>query len=60
MLVQIFTRVDMTPIEEILQKLEDKRLILNWLIDGHGVHGIPISSLKYIERAWLVKHYNVE
>lgn len=47
-------------IDKILQKLEDKRLILNWLINGYGRHGLEISDLKYIDRAWLIKHYNVE
>lgn len=47
-------------IDEILQKLEDKRRILNWLIDGQGRHGIPIGCICWMDRHWLVKHYNVE
>ena len=47
-------------INEILTKLEDKRLILYWLIDGYGRHGLKISDLRNIDRAWLIKHYNVE
>ena len=47
-------------IDEILIKLEDKRLILHWLIDGYGIHGLEISHLKHIDKAWLIKHYNVE
>jgi hypothetical protein len=47
-------------IAEILQKLEDKKRILHWLIDGQGRTGIPIGCLCWIDRHWLVKHYNVE
>ena len=30
------------------------------IIDGQGRTGIPIGCLCWIDRHWLVKHYNVE
>jgi len=45
---------------DILSELDDKILILKWLINGQGRLGIPISYFPLITKEWIIKNYNVE
>jgi len=44
------------------QDIKDKIKIMHWLIDGYGRTGWPLSVINcdWLDRHWLVKHYNVE
>jgi hypothetical protein len=46
--------------QQILQKLEEKRKILRWLINGYGKIGLPLSAVSVLTKEWVVKNYNVE
>ena len=40
--------------------LDQKLVILKWLIDGRNIHCIPMNLGKSITKEWLIKHYNVD
>lgn len=41
-------------------KLLFERLkVLEWLIDGYGVHGIPILSSSNITKEFIIENFNV-
>lgn len=47
-------------IDELLEDLRIRMKVLEWLINGQGRLGIPISCCKNITPEWIVQHYNVE
>lgn len=47
-------------IKPFLQQLEEKRKILKWLIEGSGIHGIPISAVSYLTKEKIISLYNTE
>lgn len=46
--------------EEFIEQLRIRLKVLEWLINGQGRLGIPISSCHHITPEWIVQHYNVE
>ena len=50
----------MKTVDECIAQLEEKKLILYWLIDGRNIHCLPISFLSSIDKEWIVENYNVE
>ena len=47
-------------IDPFIQKLNEKTLIINWLIDGKGIHNVPIRLASVITKEWLIENYNIE
>ena len=47
---------DLTKIEE---QLEERMKVLNWVINGMGIHGFKISDTKILHWGWITKNYNV-
>ncbi len=47
-------------LEDLLDQLEEKRLILHWLINGYGRIGLPIGAVSVLTKEWIVQRYHVE
>lgn len=47
-------------LKPFINELNEKNLILRWLIKGHNRIGLPIKAVKVLTKEWVVKHYNVE
>jgi len=41
------------------QLLYEKQKIIEWLIDGYGIHNIPISSVNTLTKEFIIENYNV-
>ena len=50
----------MFDVSKYINELEEKRKILNWLIDGRGIHGLPTSAVGYLTKEIISDLYNVE
>lgn len=42
------------------QLLHEKGRILDWLIDGMFIHGLPIQAASYLTKEKICRLYNVE
>ena len=50
----------MFDVSKYINELEEKKQILKWLIDGSGIHGLPISAVGYLTKEKICELYNVE
>ena len=50
----------MFDVSKYINELEEKKQILKWLIDGSGIHGLPISAVGYLTKERICELYNVE
>jgi hypothetical protein len=47
-------------IQDCLDTLDEKRKVLNWLIDGYGKTGLPFSAVKYLTIDRICEVYHTE
>ena len=47
-------------IDPFIQQLNEKSIILKWLIEGQGIHCVPMRMASFITKEWLIENYNVE
>lgn len=47
-------------VQECLDQLDEKQLILNWLIQGYDKIGLPFSAVHYLNKERICELYNVE
>jgi len=52
--------MNFSKVDEILKQLEDKRRVLNFIIDGQGIHGLPMKAVHYLTMERISELYNVE
>lgn len=50
----------MFDVSKYINELEEKKQILHWLIDGSGIHCLPISSISYLTKEIICELYNVD
>ena len=50
----------MFDLSHIEAKLEEKRKILVWLIQGQGIHGLPLDAVAYLTKERICELYNIE
>ena len=50
----------MFDISKYINELEEKKLILKWLIKGSGIHCLPVSAARYLTKERICELYNVE
>jgi hypothetical protein len=50
----------MFDVSKYINELEEKKQILKWLIDGSGIHCLPISAVRYLTKERICELYNVE
>ena len=50
----------MFDVSKYINELEEKKQILKWLIDGSGIHCLPISAVSYLTKERICELYNVE
>ena len=46
--------------DKFINELNEKLVIIKWLIDGSGIHGLPISAVRYLTKERICELYNVE
>lgn len=46
--------------DKFINQLDEKLAIIKWLIDGRGIHGLPISAVRYLTKERICELYNVE
>ena len=47
-------------IQDTLDYLDEKAKILNWLIEGYGITGLPLSAINYLTKERICVLYNTE
>jgi hypothetical protein len=47
-------------IQDCLDTLDEKRKVLNWLIDGYGKTGLPFSAVRYLTIDRICEVYHTE
>jgi hypothetical protein len=47
-------------VQECLDYLDEKGKILSWLIQGQGIHGLPLSSVDYLTKERICELYNMQ
>ena len=47
-------------VDEIQKQLEDKRQVLNFIIQGKEIHNLPINSVRYLTMKRISELYNYE
>ncbi len=47
-------------LKPLLEELDEKAIILQWLIKGYGLTGILLAGVKVLTKEWIVKNYNME
>lgn len=52
--------MNFSKIEKIQKQLEDKRRVLNFIIDGREIHNLPYSAVRYLTMERISELYNVE
>ncbi len=45
---------------DYIKQLHEKGKILEWLINGYGRIGLPISAASYLTKEIICKYWNVE
>ena len=44
---------------DIFELLEERKLVMSWVIRGSGIHGFQIKDIKILNYDYIVEHYNV-
>ena len=50
----------MFDVSKFINELEEKKQILQWLINGSGIHNLPISAMSYLTKERICELYNME
>ena len=53
-------KVNFSKVDKILEQLEDKRKVLNFIMDGQEIHNLPLTAVRYLTMERISELYNVE